>query len=100
MLRGETLRIEDVKTVVDRMIANFRARLEALPLKTAPLMFGLKDVARIDAILREAVEEAICDLREQTTTDFKTASSAYVRTLDAGKEDSPDDGTGGDDDSS
>jgi phage terminase Nu1 subunit (DNA packaging protein) len=95
LFKGETLLLKDVQAVVSLMVGNFRSRLLAFPARTARLILDMKDLAAIMAILREVVEEAIAELRERTGEDFRAASSAYVRALDAEEDGSGDQGEDG-----
>lgn len=62
IMRGELHRAEDVKSVMNHMLGNFRAKMLALPSKMAPQLVALTDVPRIKEILKSAVYETLTEL--------------------------------------
>ncbi|GAK06049.1 hypothetical protein JCM19037_4603 [Geomicrobium sp. JCM 19037] len=62
---------EDVKTVMNRMLGGFRARLLSIPTKTAPKILGRGTIAEVEAILRDDLHHA---LHEISDYDHKTFS--------------------------
>lgn len=63
-LKGEMHRGEDVMAVWTENVANCRARLLAIPAKSAPSLFAARSVGEIQEQLKAAVYEALDELSE------------------------------------
>lgn len=64
IMRGELHRSEDVRRVMNNMLGAFRARVLAIPSKTAPQLLAQTDLAIIQDILKKEVYEALQELSE------------------------------------
>lgn len=60
--RGELIPIEDIANLVGEEYANVRAKLLAIPVKMAPLMLGLDDLAKARGLLEDSITEAMEEL--------------------------------------
>lgn len=65
---------EDIEVVMTDMLANFKARLMAIPSKLAPVLCKKTDRAEIFRLLKEHIDEALLEL-----SDFKTAFGERVK---------------------
>lgn len=65
---------EDIEAVMTDMLANFKARLMAIPSKLAPVLCKKTDRAEIFRLLKEHIDEALMEL-----SDFKTAFGGRVK---------------------
>lgn len=59
---------EDIETVMNNMLANFKSRMMAIPAKLSPVLCKKTDKAEIFKLLKEQIDEALQEL-----SDFKTA---------------------------
>ena len=64
IMRGELHRSEDVRRVMNNMLAAFRARVLAIPSKTAPRLLAQTDLAVVQDIIKKEVYEALQELSE------------------------------------
>ncbi|WP_198510291.1 hypothetical protein [Bacillus solitudinis] len=64
IMKGELHRSEDVKRVMNNMLGAFRARILAIPSKTAGPLQGKSDFNEIRGILKESVYEALTELSD------------------------------------
>jgi hypothetical protein len=55
---------DDMEHLMSGMIITFKARLLSLPTKCAPLILGKKSMAEVVEILKDAVYEALNELKE------------------------------------
>lgn len=60
--RGELIPIEEIANLVGEEYANVRAKLLAIPVKMAPLMLGLDDLANARGLLEDGLTEAMEEL--------------------------------------
>lgn len=61
-LAGELVEVAQVGVVWQKENANMRAKLLSVPVKTAPLLIGLTSIAEIEAVLTDAIHEALREL--------------------------------------
>lgn len=61
-LDGSLVRVEDVAEAVGAEYANVRARLLAIPSKTAPVVASETDTATVHELIRQSVHEALAEL--------------------------------------
>ncbi|WP_207559092.1 hypothetical protein [Geobacillus thermoleovorans] len=64
IMRGELHRSEDVRRVMNNMLSAFRARVLAIPSKTAPRLLAQTDLAVVQDIIKKEVYEALQELSE------------------------------------
>lgn len=64
IMRGELHRSEDVRCVMNNMLGAFRARVLAIPSKTAPQLLAQTDLAVVQDIIKKEVYEALQELSE------------------------------------
>ncbi|WP_305142490.1 hypothetical protein [Geobacillus thermoleovorans] len=64
IMRGELHRSEDVRRVMNDMLSAFRARVLAIPSKTAPRLLAQTDLAVVQDIIKKEVYEALQELSE------------------------------------
>jgi phage terminase Nu1 subunit (DNA packaging protein) len=64
IMRGELHRSEDVRRVMNNMLGAFRARVLAIPSKTAPQLLAQTDLAVVQDIIKKEVYEALQELSE------------------------------------
>jgi len=64
IMRGELHRSEDVRRVMNNMLGAFRARVLAIPSKTAPQLLSQTDLAVVQDIIKKEVYEALQELSE------------------------------------
>ncbi len=64
IMRGELHRSEDVRRVMNDMLGAFRARVLAIPSKTAPRLLAQTDLAVVQDIIKKEVYEALQELSE------------------------------------
>lgn len=69
-LRRELLQREDVAAAVVGSFARVRARLIGVPSKAAPMVMGLETPAEAEAVIRNAVYDALRELSETTVADL------------------------------
>lgn len=70
---------EDVKDAWETMSSNMRARLLAIPSKTAATVFSADDVADAKKILKDTINEALAEL---SSIEVKTANPIRSAELD------------------
>ncbi|MBU1699642.1 MAG: terminase small subunit [Candidatus Eisenbacteria bacterium] len=63
-IRGETVSTEEVELAVSVMLMNFRTRMLSIPSKLSLRLTGLKNTAKIELMLKEAVGEALEEISE------------------------------------
>ncbi len=87
-MKGEMHRSEDVKLVMNDMIAAFRSRILVMPPKIAPQLIGLTDLAAVRSVLDRECREALTELSDYDPAVF------YARSKDYKTGTGPDDSTG------
>ena len=74
--RGELHRAADVEFILTNMLIAFKAKLEALPHKTLPLLINVMEgnsaPDEVLVILRKAIEEAVGELRDYAPELFSS----------------------------
>lgn len=63
-IAGSLLNAEEMTKAAEQVVTNFRARMLAVPVKVAPLCAGLSSTARIEAIIRKSIEDALQELSD------------------------------------
>ncbi|MFH5187124.1 hypothetical protein ACHHV8_33580 [Paenibacillus sp. TAB 01] len=81
VMRGDLHKSEDVKFVMNDMLAAFRSRIMALPAKLAPQLVGCKLPAIMNLLTKE-VREALMELSEYNPQVFYAKSTEYVELSD------------------
>ena len=61
-MRGEMHYSKDVERVMNDMLANFRAKIIAMPTKVAPLLIARNDISEIQELLQREFFEALQEL--------------------------------------
>lgn len=61
---------EDVERVLTGMLINFRNRMLTIPVKVAPKVIGQKNIAVINEILRQEIQDALQELSEYNPEMF------------------------------
>jgi phage terminase Nu1 subunit (DNA packaging protein) len=64
VMRGELHKCDDVMRVWTENVVNCRSRLLAVPTKVAPILAEIGDAQNIQAILKEAINEALDELTD------------------------------------
>jgi Phage DNA packaging protein Nu1 len=72
-MRGELVPVEEVARVWDRIVANCRARLLAIPSKLTPRLSGLTDRSVIYAALESEIHEALTELNSEENANALVA---------------------------
>ncbi|AWK52221.1 hypothetical protein DIC82_14980 [Clostridium beijerinckii] len=75
-MRGTMHFSEDVERVMNDMLSNFRAKILALPSRTAPRLMGIDTIADIQEILQIEVLDVLNELSRYNPSDFY--SEKYV----------------------
>lgn len=65
-LAGDLLEKAEVSAGWQRMAGTIRARLLVLPAKIAPLVIGLESIAEVEAVIADAIHEALRELSGAT----------------------------------
>lgn len=78
VMKGELHRSEDVKFVMNDMIAAFRSKVLSLPSKLAPQLVGKTDMAVVQEYISRETYEALTELSEYEPQSFYAKSAEYV----------------------
>ncbi|MBM7592267.1 hypothetical protein [Brevibacillus fulvus] len=78
VMKGELHRSEDVRFVMNDMIAAFRSKMLNIPAKIAPQLVGKKKHSDIQHMLAREVRDALAELSEYDPEAFYAKSSDYV----------------------
>lgn len=70
ILKGKVFRAESVEKAWTDMIGNCRARMLTIPTKLAPIMSAEKDQKRCESKLRDAIYEALFELKDYEPTQY------------------------------
>lgn len=70
VMKGELHLAEDVQTVMNDMLANFRSRILSMPSKLAPMLVSNNDVKSIQQIIQTNCFEALEELKNYDPKDF------------------------------
>lgn len=81
-MKGTMHNAEDVERVMTDMLANFRAKLLALPSKSAPRLLALETISDIQDILQEEVFETLNELSNYDPTEFYNDEYIDTDTMD------------------
>lgn len=79
-MKGQMHYSYDVERVMNDMLANFRAKILALPTKAAPLLILKEEIGEIQGILRNEMLEALKELSSYNPEDFY--SDKYIEIID------------------
>lgn len=79
---GDLHRSQTVKAVMNRMLANFKGKIQALPVKLAPRLIGETSVMVIQDKMQEAVGECLTELSEYDPSLFYDESDDIIVTED------------------
>jgi len=82
VMRGDLHRSQDVKYVMNDMIAAFRSRMLALPAKLSPQLLGKNKLPVINNLLMTDICEALKELSEYDPQAFHAKSEDYVELTD------------------
>jgi phage terminase Nu1 subunit (DNA packaging protein) len=82
VMRGELHRAEDVKDVMNDMIAAFKSRMMALPTKLAPILAGKSDIPAIQRLISREVHDALAELSEYNPQLMHEKNQDYVGMLE------------------
>lgn len=69
-MQGKMHYSQDVERVMNDMLANFRAKILALPTKVAPRLENEDDVSEIESLLQEEMFEVLQELSEYNPSSF------------------------------
>lgn len=86
IMRGELHRSEDVRRVMNNMLASFRSRILVIPTKIAPLLLGKTDINPIKATLKDALYEALNELADYDPHVFYLESKDEIALEDEDSE--------------
>lgn len=78
VMRGEIHRSEDVKGVMNDMVAAFRSRILSIPSKLAPQLVGRTDLPLIQDLLSREAHEALSELANYDPAAFYKRNADYV----------------------
>lgn len=78
IMNGELHRSDTVKAVMNRMLNNFKSKLQALPLKAAPKVLGETNLLAIQDTLLDEVNECLTELSEYDPNMFHDESDDIV----------------------
>lgn len=70
VMKGEVHLSEDVETVMNDMLANFRSRILSMPSKLAPILVSTSDVNTIQETIQTNCFEALEELKNYDPKDF------------------------------
>lgn len=65
--RGAVVEVKALALAHGAVCARIKTRLQAVPSKTAPLLFRLKTVAEVEAVIRQEIDEALEELADNVT---------------------------------
>ncbi|WP_036746549.1 hypothetical protein [Paenibacillus sp. UNC451MF] len=82
VMRGDLHRSQDVKYVMNDMLAAFRSRMLALPAKLSPQLLGKNKLPVINSLLTSEIREALKELSEYDPQAFYAKSEEYVELSD------------------
>jgi phage terminase Nu1 subunit (DNA packaging protein) len=109
-LKGNLHRSDDVEFIWTNKLTRIKARIQAIPSRTARQLVGKTDYRDIHAILTEEVEQVLRECSGYNSADFKDKAEAYLEEQGAGLSDlaaasgtngnGSDDGTGEEPDNS
>jgi len=71
-IRGQFVEIDTVCSVLDKIIAACRARLLAIPTKTAPVVVAAETIGEANDIIENEIHEALNELSRLDPADFIT----------------------------
>lgn len=74
IMRGEVHRSEDVESVMNDMLASFRAQMLVIPGKVAPQLLSITDVEVIKSIVKKYIYEALQELSDYDPDIFYAKS--------------------------
>lgn len=69
-MRGQLHHSDTIRAVVTDMLANFKAKMLAMPVKTAPILLAHKEIAVVEDILRDEVYEILNELKDYNPEDY------------------------------
>lgn len=78
-LRGQYHHTEDVRAVMEHMLASFRARMRAIPSTVTPMLGGVTDPVEINRILAALIDEGLLELSDYDPKKFKQARARRRR---------------------
>ena len=78
IMNGELHRSNTVKAVMNRMLNNFKSKLQALPLKVAPKVLGETNLLVIQDTLLDEVNECLTELSEYDPNMFHDESDDII----------------------
>ena len=78
IMNGELHRSNTVKAVMNRMLNNFKSKLQALPLKAAPKVLGETNLLAIQDALLDEVNECLTELSEYDPNMFHDESDDII----------------------
>lgn len=82
VMKGELHRAEDVRDVMNNMIAAFRSKIMAIPSKLAPQLVGNSNMVAVQGLLSREVHEALTELSEYDPQVFHEKNQDYVGLMD------------------
>lgn len=86
VMKGELHRSEDVRTVMNDMIAAFRSRILAIPSKLAPQLVGKTELPVIQEMLSHETHAALTELSNYDPAVFYKNNADYVGLIDDDEE--------------
>jgi phage terminase Nu1 subunit (DNA packaging protein) len=81
LLKGKLHRAEDIEFVITQIFTGIRAKLLAIPSRTARLLIGKTDFSEIVATLQAEVEFALTELVAIDRSMFTAQNEAYLASL-------------------
>nr|DAS45993.1 MAG TPA: DNA packaging protein [Caudoviricetes sp.] len=78
IMNGELHRSNTVKAVMNRMLNNFKSKLQSLPLKAAPKVLGETNLLVIQDVLLDEVNECLTELSEYDPNMFHDESDDII----------------------
>jgi phage terminase Nu1 subunit (DNA packaging protein) len=86
VMRGDLHRSENVRAVMNDMLAAFRARTLGLPSKVAPQLVGATELPVIQEVLSREVHAVLTELSEYDPAEFQRNNEEYVGQVDDDEE--------------
>ena len=83
--RGDVLSVETINEVNNEICGNFRAKLLALPAKSAPDIFASSNVKEAKGILRKSVNDILEELSDSMIEVYDLEDTEFTRSTKANK---------------
>lgn len=85
ILEGDLHEGDDVKKVMNNVVAGFKGQLKALPYKLAPLVIGIDNLGELQEIILDNINLALSELSKYDKSKF-LKNKEYIKSDDADEE--------------